>query len=56
MVILRTRNKITDFLMILAWASPFNGVKEERRNFNSYMSNSLTFEIRYIILRNCQGY
>ena len=24
MVILRTRNKITDFLMILAWASPFN--------------------------------
>ena len=24
MFILRTRNKITDFLMILAWASPFN--------------------------------
>ena len=24
MVILRTRNKITDFLMIFAWASPFN--------------------------------
>ena len=24
MVLLRTRNKITDFLMILAWASPFN--------------------------------
>ena len=24
MVILRTRNKITDFLMILAWASAFN--------------------------------
>ena len=23
MVILKTRNKITDFLMILAWASPF---------------------------------
>ena len=23
MVILRTRNKITDFFMILAWASPF---------------------------------
>ena len=23
MVILGTRNKITDFLMILAWASPF---------------------------------
>ena len=25
MGILRTRNKITDFFMILAWASPFNG-------------------------------
>ena len=24
MVILGTRNKITDFFMILAWASPFN--------------------------------
>ena len=24
MVILRTQNKITDFFMILAWASPFN--------------------------------
>ena len=24
MVILRSRNKITDFFMILAWASPFN--------------------------------
>ena len=24
MVILRNQNKITDFLMILAWASPFN--------------------------------
>ena len=27
MVILRSRNKITDFLMILAWASPFNKTK-----------------------------
>ena len=26
MVILRTLNKITDFLMILAWASPFNKI------------------------------
>ena len=26
MVILRTRNKITDFFMILAWASPFNTI------------------------------
>ena len=32
MVILRTRNKITDFFMILAWASPFkymNGYQEK---------------------------
>ena len=27
MVILRTRDKITDFLMILAWASPFKVTK-----------------------------
>ena len=26
MVILKTQNKITDFFMILAWASPFNDV------------------------------
>ena len=25
MVILRSQNKITDFFMILAWASPFKG-------------------------------
>ena len=30
MVILRTRNKITDFLMILAWASPFNLAQIQR--------------------------
>ena len=30
MVILRTRNKITDFLMILAWASPFKIVSRYR--------------------------
>ena len=26
MVILRSQNKITDFFMILAWASPFNSL------------------------------
>ena len=26
MVILRSRNKIADFFMILAWASPFNHI------------------------------
>ena len=33
MVILRTRNKITDFLMILAWASPFNYIDREIISF-----------------------
>ena len=46
MVILRTRNKITDFLMILAWASPFKLILEFY-----YMANGLTFEILNIILR-----
>ena len=41
MVILRTRNKITDFLMILAWASPFK---------KGLLSNLLTcFKICIII-------
>ena len=31
MVILRTGNKITDFLMILAWASPFKAKKHISR-------------------------
>ena len=33
MVILRTRNKITDFLMILAWASPFKQNPNIPENF-----------------------
>ena len=28
MVILRSQNKITDFLMILAWASRFNPIRD----------------------------
>ena len=27
MVILKSQNKITDFFMILAWASPFNEIR-----------------------------
>ena len=38
MVILRTRNKITDFLMILAWASPFNIVFAIISNIFLYVS------------------
>ena len=45
MVILRTRNKITDFFMILAWASPFNLLAILKRNivsdyFNVILSHS----------------
>ena len=39
MVILRTRNKITDFWMILAWAIPFNLQK------NFYLLVTLTTDI-----------
>ena len=38
MGILRTRNKITDFLMILAWASPFN-----------YKLQPVTYFVRFLI-------
>ena len=41
MVILRTRNKITDFLMILAWASPFNvGVGVSNINGTDFFSDT----------------
>ena len=39
MVILRTRNKITDFLMILAWASPF---KKPIQECHYYSDSNLT--------------
>ena len=39
MVILRTRNKITDFFMILAWASPFNR-RENRRDHQTQLDIS----------------
>ena len=46
MVILRTRNKITDFLMILAWASPFKC----RFNHRVSILLSLWIYIRHISL------
>ena len=33
MVILRSQNKITDFLMILAWACPFNATSLVYMNY-----------------------
>ena len=46
MVILRNQNKITDFLMILAWASPFN-------MFKYLFYESLTF--RNILILSVPG-
>ena len=40
-VILKTRNKITDFLMILAWASPFNKSMKQESNFCEKNINDL---------------
>ena len=40
MVILKTRNKITDFLMILAWASPFKIDAKPTEETNSELGDS----------------
>ena len=48
MVILRTRNKITDFLMILAWASPFNnGYQTVFRPKTIFANNVLIYFFNY---------
>ena len=46
MVILRTRNKITDFLMILAWASPFN---ETHPGAHTLLGSSVFRVVRFFI-------
>ena len=44
MVILKSQNKITDFLMILAWASPFNNrIMKCRRSFYSLSGCGMCF-------------
>ena len=53
MVILRTRNKITDFLMILAWASPFNnanvyGILTLATHVSPYMEIQQIIKLIYI--------
>ena len=44
MVILRSQNKITDFLMILAWASPFKHILDHT-----------VFSNMFVMLRNNSG-
>ena len=51
MVIIRTRNKITDFLMILAWASPFNEVVAYR-SFAKHYWNMERYAIHIMIFLN----
>ena len=45
MVILRSQNKITDFLMILAWASPFNTEIYGRKLQNYKNTNPIVVKI-----------
>ena len=37
MVILRSQNKINDFFMILAWASPFNKENQEHHGVRIFV-------------------
>ena len=50
MVILRTRNKITDFLMILAWASPFKKKITYFIDINRYFLYHLLILVLYDIV------
>ena len=43
MVILKTRNKITDFLMILAWASPFKVNRDVSKTWVSEGYGAIVF-------------
>ena len=61
MVILRTRNKITDFFMILAWASPFKYTTGFKRQSPFYFDRQLDYITRinirwdiYIALQSLQ--
>ena len=52
MVILRTRNKITDFLMILAWASPFKyKQKSDIAYFVPFLQNLQVLELHMVKVR-----
>ena len=57
MVILRTRNKITDFLMILAWASPFKWFCNTLKTVHSVDEKIMTWEqptndaMRWVIIK-----
>ena len=57
MVILRSQNKITDFFMILAWASPFNSLctylnqafKRRKQSRPTAMNDNITLTIVFIV-------
>ena len=53
MVIFRSQNKITDFLMILAWASPFNLMNKKGSILHIVYTSITTSQItlmRYVVL------
>ena len=50
MVILRTRNKITDFFMILAWASPFKQTRYIDPILVQFCPNTEPTLVQYIVL------
>ena len=39
MIILRSQNKITDFFMILAWASPFKQGQKQKLPFQKILNS-----------------
>ena len=56
MVILRTQNKITDFLMILAWASPFNRQGNNEKIKTTCRTDSLEYVVRTSLKNVSCGY
>ena len=40
MIVLRSQNKITDFLMILSWASPFNAEPTLQSTLKQYWGDA----------------
>ena len=58
MVILRTRNKITDFFMILAWASPFKSKRQDGSGVsplegNGQLNSDSRRKVEILIKRFC---
>ena len=53
MVKLRSQNKITDFVMILAWASLFKYELSQKKCFIFFPGTKKMFVSRSVIKKNC---